>query len=148
MVSQKKLSNLSKHGKQKLNQITMMVNDHDDHDNNHELSARRNLKRIHVIRHSLSCQEGEGKWKEAESPRTKLLVLFYSLISRLGSTTFCQKNMLLLYDLSHFVQIQHNIFNCFFFASWFSWRTFTIHRTSGEGVDYHFKSSLPLPSNS
>ena len=55
--------------------------------------------------------------------------------------------MLLLYDLSHFVQIQHNIFN-YFFPSWFSSRTFTIRRTSGKGVGYHFNSSLPLPSDS
>ena len=48
----------------------------------------------------------ERKREEAETARTKLLILFYSLMSQSGSTTFCQNNMFLLYDLSLFFQIQ------------------------------------------
>ena len=33
-------------------------------------------------------------------------ILFYSLMSQSGSTTFCQNIMLLFYDLSLFFQIQ------------------------------------------
>ena len=40
--------------------MMMMVYD-DDHDNNHESPVRKNLKRILVIRNSISGQGGEGK---------------------------------------------------------------------------------------
>ena len=46
--------------------------------------------------------------REVETPRAKLLILFYSLMSQSGLTIFCQNSMLLLYDLSLFVQIQQN----------------------------------------
>ena len=37
---------------------------------------------------------------------------------------------------------------CFFFYLGFLSRTFTIHRTAGEGGGYLFNSSLPLPPTS
>ena len=39
----------------------------------------------------------------------------------------------------------HVFFFCFFFYLGFLSRTFTIHRTAGEGGGYLFNSSLPLP---
>ena len=67
-----------------------------------------NIKRILGQKDSVSCYK-EGKPKEVETPRAKLLVLFYSLMSQSGSTTFCQNNMLLLYGLSLLFQIQSNL---------------------------------------
>ena len=41
-----------------------------------------------------------------------------------------------------------HFFFFFFFCLGFLSRTFTIHRTGGEGVGYLFNSSLPLPTAS
>lgn len=52
----------------------------------------------------------ERKREEAETARTKLLILFYSLMSQSGSTTFCQNNMLLLHELFFLLDgIQSNL---------------------------------------
>ena len=43
------------------------------------------------------------------------------------------------------IKFANNIRNYVFFYLGFLSRTFTIHRTAGEGGGYFFKSSLPLP---
>ena len=45
----------------------------------------------------------------------------------------------------HRGQLSREFFFFFFFYLGFLLRTFTIHRTEGEGGGYFFKSSLPIP---
>ena len=80
----------------------MITNDDDDDDDDDDhyhgdvkVLANRNVKQ-------------ESKQKEVETPRVKLLLISFSLISQSGSTTFCQNNILSLYDLPRFVNNQGN----------------------------------------
>ena len=80
--------------------ITNDDDDDDDDDDDHyhgdvKVLANRNVKQ-------------ESKQKEVETPRVKLLLISFSLISQSGSTTFCQNNILSLYDLPRFVNNQGN----------------------------------------
>lgn len=43
--------------------MMMMVNDDNDHDNDHEISVRGNVKGILGIRNSLSCYEKKANEK-------------------------------------------------------------------------------------
>ena len=86
----------------------MIINDDDgddDDDGDVKVFANRNVNHAQ-FKEQPQLLRKESKQKEVETPRVKLLLIFCSLISQSGSTTFCQNNILSLYDPPRFVNNQ------------------------------------------
>lgn len=71
----------------------MVMNNDDDHNNDDEIPVMGNVKGIIDINTTLKLLRRERKRKEVETTMAKLFKLFCSLMSRSGSTVFCQNNV-------------------------------------------------------
>ena len=85
------------------------------------------------------------KRKKEKKSSAKIFVVVVSFFFFVVVVVFLKKQRYLCCDWNLLCLVRIHPLWFFFFYLGFLSRTFTIHRTAGEGGGYFFKSSLPLP---